>query len=300
MNKLVEKLVDEAKSCWNDYGKFFIASLSLVASAASLYAITTLTSPHMLRISFLDVGQGDAIFIQTPNGRDMLIDGGPTSDTLARLSDRMSYFDRDIDVIIATHDDADHVTGLIPVLQKFDVGMVVASPVASDTSLASDLRRHIEEEGGERYVGEKGDVIDFGDGVLVHILYPNKNISPKTETNDASVSAVIIYGDHSFLLTGDLSSKRERNILSDSLPRNVTVYKAGHHGSKTSSGVELLTYIKPEYAVISAGKDNRYGHPNPEALERLDKYSKEILSTIDRGTITFASDGRTLNVETEK
>jgi competence protein ComEC len=99
-------------------------------------------------------------------------------------------------------------------------------------------------------------------------------------------------------LTGDLPTAYESSLASSGLlAKNITVYKAGHHGSKTSSGEQLLSYIKPEYAVISAGKDNKYGHPNGEALERLQKYSKEILSTIERGTITFVSDGRIVEVE---
>ena len=122
----------------------------------------------------------------------------------------------------------------------------------------------------------------------------------KNDTNDASVSLILTYGDETFLLTGDLPGTEETKLLQSSLPKNVTVYKAGHHGSKYSSSEPLLSYIHPEYAVISAGKDNKYGHPNPEALERLKKYSKEIISTIDRGTISFMADGRMMEVVTER
>lgn len=283
-----------------EYGKIFLFGFSFSVGALSLLFVVSFASPQKLRVSFLDVGQGDAILIRTPSGHDMLIDGGPSDAVLARLGEKMNYFDREIDVVVATHDDADHITGLVPVLQRYDVDTIVLSPVKGDTDLAQDLRTRAHDETADVHVGARGNVIDFGDGVVTHILYPTANILGKTDTNDASVSLVLTYGDHSFLLTGDLSSKREQQLFGNVLPKHVTVYKAGHHGSKTSSGEQLLTYVKPEYSVISAGKDNRYGHPNTEALERLQKYSKEILSTIDQGTISFISDGRMLGVETGK
>lgn len=288
------------KTFLREYGKVCLVGVSLLVVLASVVFLTPFLQPAKLKISFLDVGQGDAILVQTPSGHDMLIDGGPTDVILSRMADKMNYFDRTLDVLVSTHEDADHATGLIPVIKKMEVRTIVASPTHSDTAMAADLLRRMESETRNVYVGTKGDIIDFGDGVVARIVYPEQRVSSKLDTNDASVSIVIVYGEHSFLLTGDLSMKYEPKLLGNDVPKPVTVYKAGHHGSKTSSGEMLLTYIKPEYAVISAGKDNRYGHPNAEALARLEKYSEEILSTIDRGTITFTSDGRTLGVETEK
>jgi competence protein ComEC len=293
-------MMEKVKIFFIDYGKIFIVGVSLSIVLVSAYLIAALASPQKLRVSFLDVGQGDAILIRTPSGHDMLIDGGPTDSVLAKMGSRMNYFDRDLDVMIATHDDADHVTGLIPVLQKFAVRTTVVSPARSDTGVARDVHGRMEEETSDAHVGSRGDVINFGDGVIVRILYPHGNLPPKTDTNDASVSVLVTYGEHSFLLTGDLPSRREPQLFGSSLPHGVTVYKAGHHGSKTSSGEALLTYIRPEYAVISVGRDNRYGHPDAETIGRLEKYSKEILSTSDRGTITFASDGRMMEVEADK
>lgn len=286
---------------FKDYGNVFVICISLSVSLVSLCLIISLASPQFLRVSFLDVGQGDAILIQTPSGHDMLIDGGPSDGVLSRLDDRMSYFDRDIDVVIATHDDADHITGLIPVLKKYDVDHVLRSPVHSETDLASVFASStLVEEDVVVHVGTKGDVIDFGDGVMVYVLYPASSFYSTKDTNDASVSVLLKYGERTFLLAGDLSTKHELKLIGDHVPKHVTVFKAGHHGSKTSSGVQLLTYIKPEYAVISAGKDNKYGHPHVETLDRLSTYAKETLSTIDRGTITFISDGRIIDIETGK
>ncbi len=285
---------------FDEHGKVFACLIIIAACAVLILILVTVVTPEKLRVSFLDIGQGDSILIQTPSGKQMLIDGGPGNKVLVQLAEEMSYFDREIDVMIATHGDADHVTGLIPVLEKYRVQKIIYSPIEATTDVFDDLKTHIKSENAETHVGQKGDVIDFGDGVTAHVLYPNKNVSPRLETNDASVSIVVTYGAQSFLLTGDLGEKYEPQLIGKNLPKKVTVYKAGHHGSKTSSGEQLLTYIRPEYSVVSAGKDNRYGHPSTEAMERLTKYSKEILSTFDRGTITFVTDGKMLEVETDR
>jgi len=293
-----KKVVGEINS---EYGKLFILTSLLFICVGLALTIFSLTTTQKLKVSFLDVGQGDAILIQPPSGKSMLIDGGPNNNILAKLAREMSYFNRNIDVMEETHSDADHITGLIPVLEKFNVKEIILSKAVSDTKIFDDLNIHIKNEQANIHIAEVGDVIDFHDGVIVKVIYPASNyIAKKNDTNDASVSVEVIYGDETFLLTGDLPSTEELKLISGGVIKNITVYKAGHHGSKYSSSELLLTYIKPEYSVISAGKDNRYGHPNVEAIERLQKYSKEILSTIDRGTISFITDGRMVEVKTEK
>lgn len=285
----------------SQYAKVTIFVLLLLLGFLFIYFIFVFISPQKLRVSFLDVGQGDAILIQTPSGKSMLIDGGPNNLISTRLSERMNYFNRDIDVVVATHPDADHITGLISVLEKYKIHTIIISKADSDTDVSKSLEKSIIDEQADIHVAHTGDTIDFHDGVVVSILYPDKNyIAKKSDTNDVSVSVVIKYGDESFLLTGDLPEKEESNLLQEILPRHVTVYKAGHHGSKYSSGEKLLSYIKPEYAIISAGKDNRYGHPNIETLDRLKIYAKEIISTIDRGTISFITDGRMMEIKTSR
>lgn len=286
---------------FREYGKVSLVFFLLVICSTSIAFIFLFSRSGTLRVSFLDIGQGDAILIQTPSHKKMLIDGGPSNVVLSRIADEVSYFMRDIDVMLETHPDADHVTGLIPVLEKYNVLHVVTSPGVGSTGVFEDLGKHIDDEGAGVHLARTGDVIDFHDGVLVKILYPpQKYIVKKNDTNDASISVVVVYGEHTFLLTGDLASNQEGKLISAGIPKSITVYKAGHHGSKYSSGEQLLSYIRPEYSIISAGKDNKYGHPNPEAVGRLQKYSKEILSTIERGTISFETDGRTLEVETQK
>lgn len=301
MNEWIQDSKKSATDFLFQYGKVFFCGLLLCISLLSVSLIVRVVSVAKLEVTFLDIGQGDAILITTPSGKQMLVDGGATNKVLEELSKHVSYFDHSIDVVVATHPDADHVTGIIPTLEKYSVGVIILSPSEGHTAIYEDVRKHAEEEHADIHIGATGDVIDFGDGVVAKILYPSKNYVPKkSDTNDASESIVIIYGDESFLLTGDLPSTREPDLISVGLPKNITVYKAGHHGSKYSSGEPLLTYMHPEYSVISAGKDNKYGHPNPEALLRLQKYSKEVVSTIEKGDITFSTNGTTIEMTTDK
>lgn len=296
MKEWLEEKQDASRTFFASYGKLLLVVVLLVACLLCGAALFIHTTHKTLHVSFLDVGQGDAILIRTPSGHTMLIDGGPGNVVLDRLSHELGYFDHHLDVVVATHPDADHITGLVGVLAHYDVDTIIMSPISGTTGVFEELSRAITEEHAQQYVGKKGDTIIFGDGVVAHILYPSTYYYGDKDTNDASVSMVITYGDESVLLTGDLPSTHEGELLYDELPEHVTLYKAGHHGSKYSSGEQLLSYIRPEYAVISAGKNNRYGHPNAEALQRLTTYSKEILSTIDKGTITFSLDGEHASV----
>jgi len=301
--------MDVAISDIQKYRIKIIADFWKVISAAVLAGVIIIltvvlilkTITHPLRVSFLDVGQGDAILIQTPHGHTMLVDGGASDRILEKIAVKKNFFDRRIDVVVATHPDADHVTGLIPVLSKYNVGIIVTAPVRGETGIFSEFTKRVTAENANVRTGARGDAIIFGDGVVAHILYPSAQFrGSKKETNDASVSMVITYGDMSVLLTGDLSLKYEGELLQEVLPHKVTIYKAGHHGSNSSSGEQLLSYIQPEYAIISAGKNNKYDHPGTEATQRLATYSKEILSTIEKGTITFSLTENTIRIATDK
>lgn len=304
MKEYLDEFEKKFKIVFHGYGKVILATFLFIVGSIFIFLIIYLITPHKLRVSFLDVGQGDAILVQTPSGKSMLVDGGGTNIILTRLAHEMSYFNHDIDVMVATHPDADHVTGLIPVLEKYNVHTVIMSTSLGHTKVFDSLNSYINSEQAEVRTAHTGDEIDFHDGVIVNILHPKLNyVSNKIDTNDASVCLLISYGDETFLLTGDLPSTREQQLIDSNLlkfTKNITVYKAGHHGSKTSSGEHLLSYIHPEYTVISAGKDNKYGHPNTETVERLQKYTKEIISTAGRGTVSFMTDGRMFEVKTKK
>ncbi len=279
-----------------------IVSLSILIITALFYFSFRTTDE--LHVTFVDVGQGDGIVVQTPSKRIFVIDGGPGKKLETFLSHVVSLLTKRVHVVLATHPDADHITGLVPVLKDFDVRMIVESPAKGKSGVFEALENEVNTEtayGAEKHIGNNGDVIDFGDGVKFSMVSPRNEIWHGEDTNDESIVGVLTYGEYSFLLTGDLPSTKEGDVIRTGIvPHNITVLKAGHHGSKYSSGDIFLNYLKPTYSIISAGKNNRYGHPNPEAMERLEKNSKVIMSTIDRGSITFITDGRNIRVETEK
>ena len=209
----------------------------------------------------------------------------------------MPFGDKSIDVMIESHPDADHIGGLPEVISRYDVGVFFEPGVESSNKVDDELKKRINEKKIPKILARRGMVINFGDGVKLTFLFPNRDIS-KWGTNDASIVAKLEYGESSFLLTGD-STKKAENILLG-LGKNILdsdVLKAGHHGSRTSTSLAYAEAVSPDYAVISAGKDNSYGHPHKEVLQILSKIGAKIVSTAELGTIKFETDGETLKVK---
>ena len=247
-----------------------------------------------VKVSFLNIGQGDSILIRATNGNDILIDGGPNKKVLSELGKELPIFDKDIDIMIESHPDKDHIGGLPEVVSRYKVGVFLEPGVESENSVDDELRKRIEEKNIPRFLARSGQIIDMGDGSYLKILFPDRDVS-SFETNDASIVAEYIYGETCFLLTGDSPSKIEEYLVSkykDEL--KCDVLKAGHHGSRTSTSDVYLEAVKPSLAIISAGKGNSYGHPHKETLERLVSHSVKVISTIDLGTIKILSDGKNI------
>jgi len=243
-----------------------------------------------LKVSFLNVGQGDAIFIEAPNGNQMLIDSGPNKKVLSELGKVMKFWDRSIDIIIATHPDKDHIGGFPEVLKRYDVDTIFETDVNSDTAVFGEFDNRATGSGVERILARAGQIIWLDSDVYVQILFPDRNVSG-LEANTASVIARLVYGETEFLLTGD-SPKSIENYLAANYGESLQsdVLKLGHHGSKTSTSELFLGYVSPVLAIVSAGRDNRYGHPHEEVMSILEKFGIENKSTKD-GTITIISDG---------
>ncbi|OHA92272.1 MAG: hypothetical protein A2723_02210 [Candidatus Zambryskibacteria bacterium RIFCSPHIGHO2_01_FULL_52_18] len=261
-----------------DWKKYVLATLVLanILVWTSVYG----QGPGNLKVYFFDVGQGDAIFIDTPTHKQVLIDGGRNRKVLSELGKVMAFGDRYIDVVIETHPDADHSAGLVAVAERYRTGINL-----------------------DQNSARRGQTIDFGDGAKLTILFPDRDISG-WDTNDGSVVARLDYGEASFLFTGDATIKTENILLhlDKDLPAgrqvlDVDVLKAGHHGSRTSTSLTFAEVVSPEYAVISAGKDNTYGHPHKEVLKILERVGAKIISTIDSGTIEFDTDGTILRLK---
>jgi competence protein ComEC len=245
-----------------------------------------------LSIYFLDVGQGDAMYIRTPSGRDMLIDGGPSSILLRRLSEVMPWYDRSIDVVMATHPDADHIGGFPELLKRYRVGVLLESGVESDNSIDDELIALRKKKGIESVAAKSGVRVNFGDGAHFDVIFPDTDVS-KYETNAASIVGWFRYGSTSAMLTGDSPKTIENRLLARyGAFLKSDILKAGHHGSRTSSGKFFVEAVSPQYAIISAAKDNRYGHPHKEVMDILESANVEIFRTDETGTVRFISDGR--------
>lgn len=250
----------------------------------------------ILAVSFLDVDQGDAIFIDAPSGRQVLIDGGKGRVVLRALGKQMPWYDRSIDVILATHPDQDHIGGLVDVLARYAVDTIVESSVFDNGSDAKALEEAAAREGAERIIAMRGQVIDLGGGVHIEILFPDRDV-PGLETNTASIVARLVYGDTSFMLTGDSPQSIEKYLVLLSAEELASsVLKVGHHGSKTSSHESFVGFVNPEYAVYSRGCDNSYGHPHADVRALFARFEIPTLDTCEEGTITFVSDGRSVSL----
>lgn len=262
-------------------------------SLAVWFPVITFSSEEeeFLTVRFLDVGQGDSIQIVTPDGFEMLIDGGATSGVLRELEKNRRFFDRKIDVIMATHPDTDHIGGLVDVLDRYQVNMVMQSQVEHEASAARAFARAAEAEGAEIVSAIGGQIIQLGASTTIHILSPNGDTT-NWESNNASVVVQVVYGDIEFMLTGDAPSSIEDYLVGAyGADLESEVLKLGHHGSKTSTSEKFLDTVSPEYAVVSAGLDNRYGHPHTSVMSRVFERDIQTFSTATEGTITFKSDG---------
>ncbi|MDP3991026.1 MAG: ComEC/Rec2 family competence protein [Candidatus Nealsonbacteria bacterium] len=247
---------------------------------------------ELLEVTFFDVGQGDAIFIETPQRHQILIDGGPDSAVLEKMGKEMPFWDRTIDLIVLTHPERDHMSGLLEVLKRYKVENILWTGVLRDTAEYKEWQRLIQKEGAKIYIAQAGQRIEGGE-ISFDILYPFDSLEGQEfkDSNDTSIIAKLIFNETSFLFTGDATMKVEKRLINEGEDIDSDVLKVGHHGSKTSSAGEFIQAVSPGTAVISVGGDNNYGHPYPETLAILEKYGIKILRTDLIGDIKIISDG---------
>ncbi|MEZ4194802.1 MAG: ComEC/Rec2 family competence protein [Candidatus Paceibacterota bacterium] len=260
-------------------------------SEGQLASLGNSSSEGLLTVAFLDVGQGDAIFVETPDGVQLLIDGGPDAGVLREVSKVMPFWDRKIDVVLATHPDKDHIGGLVDILGRYQVSEIIRTENESDTAVSSAFAFMESDEGARTYLAKAGDVISLGASTTLMILSPSSDTS-NWESNTSSIVVQLKYGDIEFMLTGDAPLGIEEYLVKtygETLESEVL--KLGHHGSKTSTADSFLEMVAPAYAVVSAGKDNRYGHPHQEVIDRVKNFGSTIMNTATDGNIIFKSDG---------
>lgn len=276
---------------------FILPSLLFLSNALTWYVLWRETPTGLLTVAFLDIGQGDAIYIEAPNGNQVLVDGGSGRQILRALGEVMPFYDHSLDVVIGTHPDADHIGGLPFVLDRFAVGAVLEPGVGSDTNVYREFKKRASDGRRIHLLARRGLRLRLDREVTLDILFPDQEMIG-WETNTASIVARLVYGDTSFFLTGDSPIKIEKHLLArDGRNLKTAVLKAGHHGSRTSTSAEYVSAVQPQYAVISVGQNNRYGHPHQEVLDILTKIDATILRTDRRGTIIFRSDGMNLTYD---
>ena len=240
---------------------------------------------HLFHIYFLDVGQGDSIFIRTPSNRDILIDGGEDTSVLGELAEVMPFWDRTIDMIISTHPDSDHLGGLLHVLERYSVQVLIMNERNASSFLVQKVISISKQKNTEVIELNTGDYIDIG-GLHLDILWPPINFMKKNE-NQASSVVQGHYLDFSFLLTGDIESEQEKRLIQEYSEISSHILKLSHHGSKTGSSIQFLDEVRPYIAIISCGANNKFGHPADVVIERLKERNIYYLRTDLHGRIEF-------------
>lgn len=284
------------------YYRYFIAAAVIFSVFAAADFFAHASPQKYLEVDFFDVGQGDAIFIETPSRYQILIDGGPGNMILEKLGREMSFFDRKIDLVIVTHGDADHLAGLVEVLRRYKIGEIVFNGYDKQSGLYREFLKVTREKGIEPKTIDWDEARRLPDGAVLLFLWPEKGLSEGfvKKHNNTGVVARLIYGETSFLLTADIEGKVEKMLADKNLNIEADVLKIAHHGSKTSTAEEFLRAVRPQIAVISVGADNRYGHPHSGVLERLDFFEIPILRTDIHGDIEALSDGAVIRFKTKK
>lgn len=262
---------------------FLLLVLSLVL-AGILFHVRA----QKLEVIFLDVGQGDAILIQKGSNQ-ILIDGGASAQKeLEELGKYIPFWDRTIEVIIATHPDQDHIAGLLGVMKNYKVEIEIDNAAKGDSQLYQSYLQMIEDKKIDRLQGRRGMNLKLDDANLT-ILYPGNDLAnnPK-DTNADSIVAKLVYGENSILFTGDFPTEEDAKIFVSGVDLRADILKVAHHGSKYASSDEFLDKVKPREAIISVGKENRYGHPAQEVVDKLKVRGIVVRRTDETGDIVYS------------
>jgi competence protein ComEC len=276
----------------------FILSFLILANFFAWLLVFDLRKHRFLEVNFFNVGQGDSILIETPTMHQILIDGGPSSKIIEKLAKEIPFWDRSIDLIILTHPEKDHITGLLEVLKRYKVENVLWTGIVRDIPEYKEWLSLIEKEKAKVKIASAGQKISCKNCQWkIEIFYPFKNLEGMEfeDSNNTSIVSKLIFGNSSFLFTGDIYKDVEESLVLTPFNLNSEILKVAHHGSKTSSSQKFLEKVLPEIAIISVG-ENKYGHPNKEVLEILENYGIRVLRTDREGDIKIISDGKKYEV----
>ncbi len=264
---------------------FLVFSFLCLCNLIAFLIAFDLSKESGFEVIFFDVGQGDAALIKTGEGHYIVIDGGPDSSIIEKLSLEIPFWQKEIDLIVLTHPHYDHMNGLIDVLNKYEVKNVMWTGVVDTTASYRSWLDLIEES--RVVIAQAGQRVR-GDTFYIDILYPFDSLEGESfkDLNKTSIISRLVFSDKSFIFTGD-AYKAEEEMLIGMFNLKSDVLSVGHHGGKTSTSEEFLKQVMPSYAVISAGRGNSYGHPHSETLELLENYGIKVLRTDVDGDIKF-------------
>ncbi|NMM64088.1 MBL fold metallo-hydrolase [Clostridium sp. P21] len=269
----------------------FIAIFTFTACNNSKNAVNnpTQNTQNIIKVNYIDVGQGDSELIQV-NGKNLLIDAGP-NESIDKLMNYLSKQNiKKLDYIVATHPDEDHIGGMSSVIKKYDIGEFYAPKKLANTRTFENMATALKSKSLKINAGKAGINLDLGNNITCEMLAPNSD--KYKDTNNYSIVIKITYGESKFLFTGDAERISETEMLNKNLDLSADVLKVGHHGSSSSSSNEFLNKVNPKIAIISCGKDNKYGHPHHETVTKLKNRKVQIYRTDVDGSIVLISDGK--------
>ncbi len=249
-------------------------------------------SDNLLKIYFIDVGQGDGILIKTPNDKVLIIDGGAYDDFSKKVSSRLPYRKRNIDLLVITHAHQDHYLGLINIIENYRVDNIIYSGYDADFSDYVYLMSLIRSKNINLITAQYGKIINLDKDIDLKILYPISQTTIEKDINNTSVVLKLSYKDFDAIFTGDLTCVGETEILKKENKLKSELLKVGHHGSKGSSCNPFLDKVKPELAIIQVGIDNKFNHPSYDAISRINKFTNKLLRTDKLSTILILSNGK--------
>jgi len=283
-NKAVKKILQNPIS-------FLLFLLLIITSFSLFFNDFHQEDASILQVHYIDVGQGDSILIQTPESRNILIDGGEKSQGNFLKGYLKKQGVKHLHMVIGTHPHADHIGGLEFILENFSTDLIILPPVTHTSKTFEDLIDTIERENIPLSATPSSDSYLFEDNLTLEFLGPHRDF--QDQLNNWSVVLKLTYVDHSFLFSGDIESAAEAALLQDYSQDTLSadVLKVAHHGSYTSSSVPFLKAVTPRISVISSGKENPYGHPHKETVERLFNFSPLLYRTDLQGTILLKSNG---------
>lgn len=270
----------------------FLLSVFFLAGCTNINVQEEPISPSAIagddmRVSFIDVGQGDSILIEAPNGKTMLIDAGVKGKGQTVVEYIRQQGIKRLDYVVATHPDADHIGGLVPVLNSVAVRQFMDSGKVHTSQTYENMLKLIDTKNIPFTAPKAGDTIALDEAVLVEVLYAD---AAATDNNEASIVLKVTYGDVSFMLMGDAGIEIEQQLV-EQIDVSATVLKAGHHGSNTSSSPTFVEAVNPEVTILSYGQDNKYGHPHYEVTSAVKQIGGKLYGTAETGTIVVTTNG---------